>query len=307
MAEATTKTDGLSCTDGQTIAQKKYKKEYGKKIIVTNQFVKMMDEALKGALKVLEKRKKDLATWGDKEKDEFSRIMGIDVKNNDTIMFDHEYYRCDIENAAKEPLSPKKLDTTTVIEFMRKSVDRMHYIMSELHVDAVPVKVSTISPCSEEAEVVPDKTVYKYGNFVNRTYTSEYSAFVERNATFKYYPEEYKTSLEIHIGYGFKEKDVMGEDSRVSTLCHEVSHFYRVEHINASEEDREKSKGPWGGVGTDDLPNDKDYKHVTGETGGNVYDEYKDKLKEEYSLDVFRNAYNFELYFELTKEECEVY
>ncbi|WP_248844392.1 hypothetical protein [Escherichia coli] len=77
MAEATTKTDGLSCTDGQTIAQKKYKKEYGKKIIVTNQFVKMMDEALKGALKVLEKRKKIWQRGGTKRKMSLVALWGL--------------------------------------------------------------------------------------------------------------------------------------------------------------------------------------------------------------------------------------
>ncbi|MEB4677393.1 hypothetical protein MXL54_21780 [Enterobacteriaceae bacterium G50] len=293
----------LSCTEEETKEAKDYKKTFGKTIMITNQFVKMMEKALPCALRVLEQRKKDLATWGDKEREEFFHIMGVDVIHDEKIMVDHKFYRSDIEKRDRTAYSPIEVETTTVIEFMRKAVDRMHYIMSQLHVSAVPVEVSPVSSCGYESEVVPDKKVYKYGSFVNRTYTSQYSAFVDANETCICYPEEYKDCLEINIGYNFKGKALMGKNSQASTLCHEISHFFRVEHKNSSEEDKKKSRGPWGGVGTDDLP-PGDHKQEKGKSGENVYIEYRDGLIKQHSLDVFKNAYNFELYFQLTDEEC---
>ena len=292
---------GFVCTEVETKAAKKYSKHYGQTIVITNDFVRMMNSALLDALKVLNKRKRDLAKWGEKEKDDFKDIMGVDGD----AYIDDVFYICDMKN--KNTYSPSEVETITVVEFMRKAVDRMYNIMSQLHVDANPVEVSLPDPCIPELAPVPDKKVYKYGNFVNRTFTSQYSAFVERTATWTCSPEQYKDGLEIHIGYNFCKKNPMGADSRASTLCHEVSHFYRVEPKGAtwaSEEDKIKSRGPWGGVGTDDLPNDQDYKQSKGSSGGNIYIEYREKLKKNHDLGVFKNAYNFELYFELTEKEC---
>ncbi|WP_330985828.1 MULTISPECIES: hypothetical protein [Enterobacterales] len=75
--------------------------------------------------------------------------------------------------------------------------------------------------------------------------------------------------------------------------------------MNNNQLENVNPRGPWGGVGTDDLPTGGDYKHKKGSSGKNAYIEYREKLKEQHSLDVFRNAYNFELYFELTDRECE--
>lgn len=101
----------------------------------------------------------------------------------------------------------------------------------------------------------------------------------------------------------------MGVESQVSTLCHEISHFYRVESkesTSGTDHDNSESRGPWGGAGTDDLPTGGDYKHEKGISGENIYIEYRKKLKTQHSLDVFRNAYNFEQYFQLTEKECEI-
>lgn len=292
---------GFVCTEAETIEAKKYSKQYGQTIMITNDFVKMMRPAIADALKILKKRQSDLAKWDKSEQDEFRRIMGVDGD----AYIDDVFYICNMED--EKTYSPTEVERTRVIEFMRKAVDRMYNIISVLHVDAKPVEVPQKDPCTKELGSVPDKKVYKYGNFVNRTFTSQYSAFVERAATWKCTPEQYKDCLEINIGYNFCKKKPMGTDSKASTLCHEVSHFYRVEpkgKIWPSEDDKIKSRGPWGGVGTGDLPDDKDYKGVKGESGNNVYIEYREKLKKNHDLKVFKNAYNFELYFELTEKEC---
>ncbi len=290
-----------TCTEAETRAAKEYTKDFGQTIMITNRFVEMMMIALPCALRVLKKRQQDLATWGEKEKKEFETIMGVSGDKE----VEHTYYICDMENT--NTYHRPETEKTTAHKFMQKAVDRMCYIMSQLHVDPNPVEVSEVDPCSRELGPVPDKKVYKYGNFVNRTYTSEYSAFVERDATCKYPPDKYKEQLEINIGYNFHWKDMMGANSKASTLCHEISHFLRVERKDekwASESDKKEARGAWGGVNTDDLPNDGDYKHKTGSSGENIYIEFRKDLKESHSLDVFKNAYNFELYFQLSDKEC---
>ncbi len=257
----------------------------------------MMDEALPCALKVLKKRQHDLAKWGKGEQDEFYKIMGV----RGDVLIEHTFYICDIDD--ENTYSPSAKDTTTVVDFMRKAVERMYIIMSNLHTGPQRVEVSPTDPCDPELGAVPDKRVYKYGNFVNRTYTSQYSAHVERTETWHCTPDQYKNKLEIHIGYNFCKKKLMGPDSKVSTLCHEVSHFHRVERKNAvwtSAQDKINSRGPWGGVGTDDLPNNGDHKD------DNTYIIYRNELRDAHSLKVFENAYNFELYFELTNQEYEI-
>lgn len=289
------------CTRAETIVAKKYAKNFGQSIMVTNKFVAMMTESLLCALRVLKKRQNDLATWGETEKAEFEQIMGVSGDKE----IEHTYYICDMENT--DTYHRPEIEKTSVHKFMQKSVDRMYNIMSQLHVNPDPVEAPQCDPCSKELGSVPDKKVYKYGNFVNRTFTSEYSAFVKRDATCLCSPDKYKEQLEVNIGHNFYLKKTMGADSRASTLCHEISHFYRVERkgeIWASEKDKTESRGPWGGVGTDDLPNDGDYKHTTGENGENIHITYRKDLKASHNLDVFKNAYNFELYFELNDNEC---
>lgn len=306
MDETKKESTEITCKKDEIMSAKEYTKKFAHKIMVTNDFVKMMQTALPCAVRVLEQRKKDLETWGEAEKKTFEDIMGV---SGDVEIVDI-YYICDFENYTEKNM--KKIDSyvpyeeekTTVHEFMKKAVDRMHKIMTELVVDSTPVEVEIIDPCTKELGPVPDKKVRKYGNFVNRTFTREYSAYVGRTETWKYTPEQYKEHLVINIGYNFTKKKLMGVDSMASALCHEVSHFYRVERKKASENEKKESRGPWGGVGTDDLPSDQDYKHVTGTDGKNVYIEHREKLKAKKSLDVFKNAYNFELYFELNNNEC---
>lgn len=289
------------CTIDETKSAKEYTKRFGRKIMITNKFVTMMTESLSCTLRVLKKRQKDLQAWGETEKEEFEKIMGV----NGDREIEHIYYVCDMDNI--NTYHRPVVEKTSVYEFMKNSVDRMCYIVEQLYVDPKSVEVSQIDPCSKELGSVPDKKVFKYGNFVNRTFTSEYSAFVERDATCICPPDNYKKQLEINIGYNFCLKKLMGPDSKASTLCHEISHFYRVEskdEILVSEKDEKKPRGTWGGVGTDDLPNDGDYKHTEDASGENIYIKYRNDLKKTGSLDVFKNAYNFELYFELNDNEC---
>lgn len=189
-----------ACTLEDSIEAKKYNKKYGKTIKVTNDFVKMMDEVLPCVLKILKKRQHDLAKWGKVEQDEFYKIMGV----KGDVLIESEFNICDIEH--ENTFSSSGTETTTVIEFMRKAVKRMIVIASSLHVEPKRVEVPPEDPCDPELGPVPDKKVYKYGNFVNRTYTSRYSAFVERTATWHCTPDHYKDELEINIGYNFCTK-----------------------------------------------------------------------------------------------------
>jgi hypothetical protein len=252
------------------------KKQCIKEFKVTNKFKKMMEEVLPFVGKVLEQRKKDLSVsgWNDEKQEEFYKIMGL--KGTEEMV--HTYDVCDKNGGGRI----KETDKTSVIEFMRKSVDRLILIHSKLYVGEEGV----LSAQYDEVGNPTDEEVYKYGNFVNKTYTNEFSAYVISSATWNKDPKEYKENLEINIGQNFVCKPLMGVNSKVSTICHEISHFDRFGYIG------DKIKGQWGGVGTDDLPlgdHKKDGKYIT----------YAAELLENHSLDVFKNAYNFERYFQI--------
>lgn len=94
-------------------------------------------------------------------------------------------------------------------------------------------------------------------------------------------PDSYKNILKINIQQNFVCKPLMGYDSQVSTLCHELSHFFR------SQDSKH------GGFGSDDIP-------VSGGFSKNKpYYSIASDLKNSGSQDVFKNSYNIERYFEL--------
>ncbi|WP_142465272.1 hypothetical protein [Klebsiella spallanzanii] len=277
----------------------------------------MMKKALPAAISVLEKRKKDLAIWGEYEQQEFYEIMGV---KGDAIIT-HSFVVCD--DLSKGHVRKDAIEETTVIEFMRKSVDRMLVIMRKLQIgkrevwyarDEYEAKAD-VEIRKELPKETADCIVYKYGNFVNRTFMKNCSAYVRAVDTQYYKPSQYNNpnSIHINIGFNFTTKNLMGTNSKASTLCHEVSHFNRVEYQPNSIEDQKNSKknnitdedrkldeqlfpGAWGGVGTKDLPEDgKDHKEKNDPT----YINTRNTLKKNHDIQVFLNAYNFELYFEI--------
>ena len=261
--------------------------KYIKNITVSDKFKRMMDEALIATRVVLERRKNDLRIWGRAQQKEFTDKMG--VKGDDIII--HKFIVCDVSR--KKELTVEE-ESTTVIEFMRKAVDRMIVIINELHVGERKRVPQYDENGREKAE-----EVYKYVSFVNKTFTSDFSAYVLSSRTQVIKPSQYSEGLEINIGHNFTTKKLMGANSKVSTLCHEISHFNRVENESYKKEeyvdgkDQQKYRGSWGGVSTRDLPEGKDHKHDGG------YEKYRDILKKQHSIDVLKNAYNFEMYFEI--------
>lgn len=246
---------------------------------VKNDFKIMMREALPAAREVLEQRRKDLSKegWNDDKQKEFYKIMGVEGN----VKITHRYKVCNDEGRQYK----MEEDESTVIEFMRKSVDRMIVICDNLCVEDEGIP----SPQYDESGNPTNEVVLKYGNFVNKTYSGGYSAYVNSNLTWNKKPDEYKQNLEINIGHNFIGKKLFGDNSKASTLCHEISHFVRFGYIGDGD------KGRFGGVGTDDLPNDKDHKK------DGTYITYANKLVENHDLEVFQNAYNFERYFQITK------
>ncbi|WP_049294102.1 hypothetical protein [Franconibacter helveticus] len=93
----------------------------------------------------------------------------------------------------------------------------------------------------------------------------------------------------INIGPRFLKQSVTGKDSRVSTLCHEMSHFIKHEPF--------KLDSTQGGMNTNDDNPKHDYDHQYPER---VYVNYATELVNKHSKDVFNNAYNIERYFEIT-------
>lgn len=274
--------------------------KFVKKIAVSDKFKTMMDKALPAARAVLEQRKKDLDIWEGSEQQEFYDIFGVKGEEQ----FVHKFKIC-TDLATGSIASNNGQEKTTVLKFMRQSVDRMIVIMDKLQVENRKLRIP------REYEEVEVRKVYIYGNFVNRTYTSQFSAFVKKTDTCYRKPSQYGDYLEVNIGHNFENKELTGVDSMASTLCHEISHFERVEYkpniegeddgtISETESDKELNKqkyiGSWGGVGTSDLPEDGK-EHKGG--GDSTYIDTRNEFRNNHSFKVFENSYNFECYFEI--------
>jgi|GEM_PF-814668 len=250
------------------------KKQCVKETKVTNQFKKMMDEALEATKKVLEQRQKDLSDKGwnaDKQK-EFFEIFGIN--GNDVITVDSKEERekvRKVRDACKDPdiippMDPyiEVRDSITACFYMKEGVDRIIDICNKISVRA-PI---------DNAQIV-------HGNFVNHTDMKGSSANVKSDQNLGLNPDLYKDNLKINIHQNFVCKPLMGYDSQVSTLCHELSHFFRSQDAKH------------GGMGTDDMPVSGGFDVAKGYYG------YANDLKKMGSQDIFKNAYNIEGYFEL--------
>ncbi|EFB5172144.1 hypothetical protein KYK43_003296 [Escherichia coli] len=248
---------------------------------VTDQFKRMMTKATKAQMKVLEMRAEMLKpeNWGAEEQQEFFEIFG--VTHNTVITIDSREekikQRAKAEAAAKkneeegnnEPVAfpdpyIETRDNITAYQFMVESVDRLIELCQKLHVKD-PVK-------ADDRE---------HGNFVNKTDDAIATANVTADQTLYLKPTLFESILRVNIYQRFVCKELTGPESQVSSLCHELSHFYRT-----------GENGKYGGMGTDDMPIEGGFsrdKNYLGEAN---------RLKSEGDQYVFKNAYNIEKYFE---------
>ncbi|WP_457975966.1 hypothetical protein [Enterobacter sp. SA197] len=256
-----------------TIKSKKCVQE----VKVTNQFKRMMTKALKATLMVLEKRRDDLSEekWGIEQQKDFFKIFGVRHDVIITIDSEAEKERAK-QRDRKSPRDPyiEKNENITAYLFMQKSVDRMIFICEKMNL-----------------ENRVNSNDIRQGSFINKTDDSKASASVSADQTMGLHPDLYSKTLTVNIFQKFVCKPLTGQYSQVSTLCHELSHFYR--HGN---------NGEYGGMGTDDIPIDTKDKNETG------YLLKANDLVKKNSQYVFKSAYNIERYFELnlTEEEMKI-
>lgn len=85
---------------------------------------------------------------------------------------------------------------------------------------------------------------YRYGNFLNETALTLGAARISKGQTLNTMPDKYKERIHVEILHRFKEINrVTVRDSRVSTLCHELSHLVIYKENDVY----------YGGMGTDDI------------------------------------------------------
>lgn len=253
-------------TEGQTSSEDKNLQE----AIVSDQFKKIIDEAFGKTKSILKKRYDNLTKEWDSYKDEFSSVFGIDGEDIILVSYYTPGQQIDPDYVPRTPRNtPSKMEITAH-QFMIDGVKRLMDICERLYID--------------NREYDRAWRFDRYGSFINETALTLGAARVGKGQTLNALPSQYKERIHIEILHRFIEiTRVTGRDSRVSTLCHELSHLviYKENGIY------------YGGMGTDDiLP-----KGVS-RTNGN-YTNYADTLREKKSKQVFNNAYNIEKYFEI--------
>ncbi|EAZ0462821.1 hypothetical protein OJ34_23655 [Salmonella enterica subsp. enterica] len=253
-------------TTGQTSNEDKSLQE----AIVSDQFKKIIDEAFEKTKSILQKRYDNLTKEWDSYKDEFSSIFGID--GDDTIFVN--YYtrgqQIDPDNVPRTPRNTPSEMEMTAHQFMIDGVKRLMDICEKLYID------------NREYDKIWGFD--RYGSFINETALTLGAARVRKGQTLNALPSQYKERIHIEILHRFREiTRVTGRDSRVSTLCHELSHLIIF-----------KENGVYyGGMGTDDIiPNG------VPDTNEN-YTKHANSLVRKKSKKVFNNAYNIEKYFEV--------
>lgn len=235
---------------------------------VTNQFKKMMSEALDATKNILSQRRKDLSEqgWDSESQEEFQKIFGL--TGNQVITIDSKAEKEKVRESDKDTeFDPyiEKREGVTAYQFMKESIERLINIVDKLSV-----------------EDPDEKNILLHGNFVNYTDKSIASANVRADQTYLLNPIFYKSTLRVNIYQNFVCKPLTGKNSKVSTLCHEFSHFYR-----------DGAQGEYGGMGTDDMPTKGGYSNTK------PYVKNANEFRDEHNQYVFKNAYNIERYFEL--------
>lgn len=165
---------------------------------IKNDFKIMVQEAIDAMGRVLEQRKKDLETWAPENQDEFLKIFGS-----------HGERVIPVEIFTRGISQVKNM---TAREIMLDSIKRLTWIRKQLKID-------------------------DYVNMIDspKIFCAKVSSGQESN---------YKVYIGINFTGRLKNNgvracmNIMAEDSRVSTLCHEMGHFVKNSQYQA--------KGEWG-------------------------------------------------------------
>lgn len=217
--------NGKKSSKAKTVNTEKCVEEFQ----VTDRFKKMMVKALKAVMIILKKRAEMLKVenWGDNEKQEFLEIFGIKYDTVITIDSEEEKKKVKKEDPEthRDPYIEKR-ENITAYQFMKEGVDRMIVICEHLKVK---------DPVNGNERI--------HGNFVNLTDDDQATANVPADQTLSLSLDLYETTLKINIFQHFVCKPLTGVESQVSSLCHELSHYYRS-----------GENGKYGGMGTDDMP-----------------------------------------------------
>lgn len=219
----------LKSTEQYTIAKEQCVRE----AVVTDQFKKVVEKAFEKTKEILQCRHDDLTAWGIKQQNEFSSIFGIEGKENIVVKYYNPGQQIDPDDAKPTPRNAPSTLEITAHDFMVEGVERLINICDKLEIGN---RVCDINWGS-----------YRYGNFLNETALNLGVARIAKGQTLNILPNKYKENIRIEILNKFNAlPNLMGYNSQVSTLCHELSHLiiYKENDIF------------YGGMGTDDiLPN----------------------------------------------------
>lgn len=217
---------------------------------ITNDFKTMIKESLNAMDKVLDQRTLDLATWGTKEQSDFFQIFGSKGER--------------IINITTSKRDVTQVVSITARELMLDCIRRLRWIKEKL------------APESFINEIEGPK---KFCAYVAAELEEDYIVHIGVNFTGRLNDNQKRVCM-----------NVTGDDSRVSTLCHELSHF--VKHY---------ADPTVGGMGTYDYDvRGKKHSRTTIDTG--TFAQHKagaDLLVRLHDENVFDNSYNIERYFQI--------
>ncbi|ELX9482885.1 hypothetical protein ACM7Y8_004815 [Escherichia coli] len=242
---------------------------------VTDQFYTMIIPAFEATKQVLQTRAENLEAWTPKDQRIFSDIFGLEGDTSITI----DYYLPLQRPDKNEKFHPLHIDITAH-EFIKSGVNRMIDICNSLIIG---------TRIQEGSQIL-------YGNFINSTDRKDGSARIPPAQTLhinlndqKYKIDEYKNKskvdilkaeyrdkITVEILQNFTCKEKTGEQSHVSTICHELSHLFIIRDGNQY----------YGGLSSDDLGKGRELSNAG-------------ELKTAHDKLVFKNAYNIEKYFEI--------
>lgn len=232
-----------------------------------NDFKAMMDEASNAMDRVLEQRVKDLDSWGRKEQEEFYTIFG---SRGERLV----HVNVPIKGV-KNIVEMKALDV------MKDCVRRLKAIKETLTLDSYINQI--YDPDNPDA---PTNSTLPHDPSLPKTFCA-------------YVNGEQQDNYQVKIGINFTGRisngvrscgKVMGIDSRVATLCHEISHFEK-KFLDAS----------LGGVGAGDYDiNGRRLARGERDVWSNAqHAAGADLLVKNSDEKVFDNAYNLERYFQI--------
>ena len=233
-----------------------------------NDFNAMMLEVSEALDRVLEQRKKDLDIWGETQQEEFYQIFGSEGKR---IIHVNMPVRLKAHFVEMTALDVMKDGVRRLIE-IKKTLKPESYINKIYDPDNPNASTNYKFPAGYKDPKV-FAAVVNYGQQNNYLINIGINFTGRKSAT----------------GIRTCEK-VMGEGSRVATLCHEISHFEKTFLDNNL-----------GGMGTGDYDVDG-RRPENGEVDVWSYDQHvagADKLIKQSDENVFDNAYNIERYFHI--------